>query len=536
MKKILDKIYNQLYDENDYNKDYSNIYKIHKYWSRKPWYLVENYIKKHSKENELVLDPFMGSGCTGVEAIINNRNFIGYDLNPISIKVAEGTSEIVTDIKKLHEDFDTIKSICFQDIMDCYETKYKCPVCGGKLHIKHICIGPKTNNKNLAYLYCQSCNSKKTTSKEVIDYKENNTKYNNKLKDLWIPDKKFPDKFYKDRFSYKGIKKVSDMYTKRNLYCLCKLYDTIKKCKLNYPKLSLLAFTNTVLHASKLKGENVRPLSVNNYWVPDDYIEENVWFRFEDRFNNIIKGKECLNKKIGDSKYTGLATTKFNLESCLNMNYDNEIDYVFTDPPYGEAIQYSELSFIYNAWLEEDYDTTEEVIINPCQNKKEIEFLDLIDLSLEKIYRALKKEKYFTLCFQNKDFTIWNNIIHKCKELGFKLEDISIYDTFGNPYNKYWSKFSPKSDIYVTFKKTDKELKNRFFKEDIDLEHLIYMVADYTNGVKDNNKIYDLTVAYIIWSLFYNEGTLEISDFDLKKFIKYIEAHHLRREQLTLEI
>ena len=126
MKKILDKIYNQLYDENDYNKDYSNIYKIHKYWSRKPWYLVENYIKKHSKENELVLDPFMGSGCTGVEAIINNRNFIGYDLNPISIKVAEGTSEIVTDIKKLHEDFDTIKSICFQDIMDCYETKYKC--------------------------------------------------------------------------------------------------------------------------------------------------------------------------------------------------------------------------------------------------------------------------------------------------------------------------------------------------------------------------------------------------------------------------
>ena len=50
----------------------------------------------------------------------------------------------------------------------------------------------------MAYLYCQSCNSKKTTSKEVIDYKENNTKYNNKLKDLWIPDKKFPDKFYKD--------------------------------------------------------------------------------------------------------------------------------------------------------------------------------------------------------------------------------------------------------------------------------------------------------------------------------------------------
>ena len=116
------------------------------------------------------------------------------------------------------------------------------------------------------------------------------------------------------------------------------------------------------------------------------------------------------------------------------------------------------------------------------------------------------------------------------------MEDISIYDTYGNPYNKYWSKFSPKSDIYVTFKKTNKELKSRFFKEDINLEQLIYMVADYTCNVKDNNKIYDLTVAYIIWSLFYNEGNLNINDFDLKKFIKYIESHHLRKEQLSLDI
>ena len=150
--------------------------------------------------------------------------------------------------------------------------------------------------------------------------------------------------------------------------------------------------------------------------------------------------------------------------------------------------------------------------------------------------KALKKEKYFTLCFQNKDFIIWKNIIEKCKELGFKLEDISIYDTYGNPYNKYWSKFSPKSDIYVTFKKTDKPLKSRFFKENINLEQLIYEVADYTLDVKDNNKIYDLTVAYIIWSLFYNEGTMNITDFNLKQFIKYIESHQLRREQLTLDI
>ena len=536
MKKVLDKIYKQLYDETDYNHNYSDIYEIHKYWSRKPWYLVEKYIEKHTKENDLILDPFMGSGCTGIEAAINNRDFVGYDLNPISIKISKGTFEIVPDISKLKEDFQLIKNLCYEEIMSEYKTSFECPTCNSKLYIKHHCIGPKTNNKNLAYLYCPSCSSKKTILKEEIEILSNDSDYEKKLKKLWVPNKKFPNKFYKDRFSYKGVSTVADMYTKKNLFCLCKLYDTIKKSKLNYPDLIDLIFTNTVLHASKLKGENVRPLSVNNYWIPDDYIEENVWFRFEDRFNNMLKSKTAFNAKIKEKNLNKLGKCDFRLESCLKMNYSNKFDYIFTDPPYGEAIQYSELSFIYNAWLGEEYDIKDEVIINPCQNKNENKFLSLIDISLEKIYKALKKEKYFTLCFQNKDFIIWKNIIEKCKELGFKLEDISIYDTYGNPYNKYWSKFSPKSDIYVTFKKTDKPLKSRFFKENINLEQLIYEVADYTLDVKDNNKIYDLTVAYIIWSLFYNEGTMNITDFNLKQFIKYIESHQLRREQLTLDI
>ena len=138
MKKVLDKIYKQLYNETDYNKEYSNIYKIHKYWSRKPWYLVEEYVKKHSKKGDVVLDPFMGSGCTGVESIINQRNFIGYDLNPISIKIANGTAIVVDDIKKLEDDFNNIKQMCYEEINNTYKTDYECSVCHNNLSIKHI--------------------------------------------------------------------------------------------------------------------------------------------------------------------------------------------------------------------------------------------------------------------------------------------------------------------------------------------------------------------------------------------------------------
>ncbi|MCI7223300.1 site-specific DNA-methyltransferase, partial [Fusobacterium sp.] len=53
--------------------------KIHP--TQKPIELVEKLILDSTKENETVLDCFMGSGSTGVACIKNNRRFIGYELD-----------------------------------------------------------------------------------------------------------------------------------------------------------------------------------------------------------------------------------------------------------------------------------------------------------------------------------------------------------------------------------------------------------------------------------------------------------------------
>ena len=49
--------------------------------TQKPIRLMQELILKHSNLNETVLDPFMGSGSTGVACVNTNRNFIGVELD-----------------------------------------------------------------------------------------------------------------------------------------------------------------------------------------------------------------------------------------------------------------------------------------------------------------------------------------------------------------------------------------------------------------------------------------------------------------------
>ena len=47
----------------------------------KPTELIERFIKLSSIENDLVLDPFMGSGTTAIACMNTKRNFIGFELD-----------------------------------------------------------------------------------------------------------------------------------------------------------------------------------------------------------------------------------------------------------------------------------------------------------------------------------------------------------------------------------------------------------------------------------------------------------------------
>lgn len=55
--------------------------------------LMEKIIKVHTNENDIVLDPFMGSGSTGVASIKNGRKFIGIELDKEYFNIANDRLE-----------------------------------------------------------------------------------------------------------------------------------------------------------------------------------------------------------------------------------------------------------------------------------------------------------------------------------------------------------------------------------------------------------------------------------------------------------
>lgn len=57
--------------------------------TEKPVDLLRFYISNSSNENDVVLDPFVGSGSTGIACIEENRKFIGVEIDEQYFKIAE---------------------------------------------------------------------------------------------------------------------------------------------------------------------------------------------------------------------------------------------------------------------------------------------------------------------------------------------------------------------------------------------------------------------------------------------------------------
>src|SRR2546425_10840425 len=65
-------------------------YGVHPYFTRRPHNVVRSYILNYSQEDDVVLDPFGGSGVTAIESFLENRVGVQNDINPLANFIAQG--------------------------------------------------------------------------------------------------------------------------------------------------------------------------------------------------------------------------------------------------------------------------------------------------------------------------------------------------------------------------------------------------------------------------------------------------------------
>ena len=71
-------------------------------------HLPRELIKLFTKEGELIFDPFCGGGTTGLESMLLNRRFVGYDINPFAIHISKVKSTYI-DPNDLEYSLENIK-------------------------------------------------------------------------------------------------------------------------------------------------------------------------------------------------------------------------------------------------------------------------------------------------------------------------------------------------------------------------------------------------------------------------------------------
>ena len=462
-------------------KAHTPMYLMHKYWARKPHNVVSEYIKFYTKEGDIVLDPFSGSGVTAIEAIKSERKAIAVDLNPVSTFMTRCTAMPV-EINKIKETFEDIKNKCKSQIEELYKTK--CKECGNDaIILATIWDRDKKNPLEIRY-YCGKCKKRNSKSIDNEDLKL--------IKDIegmgvsyWYP---------KTKLAYNGngfmkrekSESIDELYTKRNLISLSILYNEIEKIKENkIQEMFKFSFTSMSHLASRLTPVRpTRPISsfwaIQSYWIPPIFMESNVWMLFNSAIvgtQGIIRGKIDSNEQIKNYKEAkkfqdlndgaNIFIKTHNALELKDIIPKNSVDYVFTDPPYGGAVQYFELSTLWASWLKMNLDYNDEITINRQQNKDFEYYHNMLRASFKEIYQVLKPGKYVTVTFHSTDIKVWNSIIKAVVMVGFELKKIiyqpparasakGLLQPYGSAVGDYYIRFrKPEIEVLQTEKEID---------------------------------------------------------------------------------
>ena len=497
-------------------------YLMHRYWGRKPHNVINHYILNYTKEGDAVLDPFMGSGVVIIESAKLNRKSIGIDLNPLSPFVTKNTLEKI-DLDQFEKIFKRIYEKNYESFSKFYKTK--CSKCSNLVFFENS-IWEEENFK-LIRGNCYECGKfiKKTDQKDkkLFELAKKKLKEEENKKNIFYPKDEILQYVKRSNKTH-----IHQLFTERALLILSSIRSDIEKIvDKKIKELVLLTFSSMLPSVSKMIPGNKKNVNgksgwvVSKLWAPKIHTEKNIFSTFFKRFKKIKEGKQETNYLVKTSNAKIINSSSENMP----MIKTNSIDYIFTDPPYGQNIAYFGLSMFWNSWLKKKVDYKNEIIFDPYRSKKYEDYGLRLSKVFKECYRVLKPKKFMSFTFHNRDLKIWKQIIDAVTEAGFELKNIVYQEQAvqsGTQGLNYKNTF--KGDFiynFIKFNKSTKiKLNGKIKIEDVIIKKVKKLIED-NSGYITSDKLYEKMIPEIVKKNMYvnqNGDAIDIEKILERKF------------------
>jgi len=255
---------------------------------------------------------------------------------------------------------------------------------------------------------------------------------------------------------HQGISHLHHFYTKRNflvMYSLWKKADEFEPRVRNAIKLLLLSYNAS--HATLMTRVVVKKNSKD--FVLTSAQSGVLYVSSLPVEKNIITGIKRKLKLFEDAfTYLNNCSGQINVINSSSTNLtqkNNSIDYIFTDPPFGDFIPYAEVNQINELWLGEPTNRSEEIIISQSQKKDVSCYQKMITDVFKEMNRVLKNDAFATIVFHASKATVWNALCKAYSDAGFCVEAATSLDKSQASFKQVVSEGSVQGDPLILISK-----------------------------------------------------------------------------------
>ena len=257
-----------------------------------------------------------------------------------------------------------------------------------------------------------------------------------------------------------GYSHAHHFFTKRNLALLSDFRQSVRH--LDSPEgrfFGLFVLTGAIQRVCRLNrympnhDRHVGPLSGTLYVAPLT-VEIPATNYLADRIKDL---RRCWRGPRGRGVFIGTQSA-----TDLRNMPDSCVDYIFTDPPFGGNLNYSELNTLVEAWLGVRTDSTLEAVVNDVQKKGLFEYQQTMCQAFVEFHRVLKAGRWITIEFHNSRNAVWVAIQEALSEAGFVIADVRVLDKKKGTTKQLSYGATVKQDLAISAYKPDIGLVERF--------------------------------------------------------------------------